>query len=129
MFTDNISHLPKHKIKAVSNTQISWMDDMHSPHPMQCEEFIWERVHLATVSVSSVETTHQDLIETPEKMMLDNFMKDPAIEWAASHSLDGLHLVKNNNLVTYQIDIAIFAYMEPKHATLWRLKYNRNHYA
>ena len=122
MFVDSIRELPQYKDRAISNTQISWMDNWDSPHPMQCERFVYERVRLGIVQLTDF-ITHREL-ESPDNPVVANFLKYPEIEWAAKHSLDGLHLIKDNNLETFGIDIAIFAYLEPKHATLWRLKHN-----
>lgn len=102
-------------------------------HPMECETFIYELVHIgrmATDKMKSAEEHFRDHTNearqfTPEEQqVIREFTEAPASDWAIANSFDGLYAHVTQDPARWETVIRFAVYLTPEHHTFWKLKYS-----
>lgn len=127
------TYFPKNKIGRVSPEITIQEYDPRDPfpaHPLQCEEFIYERTHIYELHVSDydLKTTPYHKHEQEQLMYtVKNVLRDPAVEWAVMKAFDGVYIYKHFDHAHYKTILRFYVYMEPKHVTFWEMKFANAH--
>lgn len=98
-------------------------------HPMQCEEFVYERTKIYELSVADYELQTTPYHKHDSEHLIytvKNVLRDPAVEWAVMKSFDGVYIYKHFDHAFYRTILQFYVYMEPKHSVFWTLKFSNN---
>lgn len=118
------------RVAKQSTFQASWREDVAegANHPLEIEKEEWVLIWLLSIRVHHAGQTNfrsnlDDQWTEDEKIIIEEHLKQPKIDWALDNSFDGLYFHRqddNFQLCTYY---RIGAYLKSKHATFWKLKY------
>ena len=110
----NLSQLPQNKVFRFGSYSSESLDS-----PLELHDIVHERVLLKKNRMSN--SFYNAYIEHAVQYCEE-------VQWAVANSFDGLWVYNDWFLdpgsFEGRVRVALFAYLEPKHATFWRLKYS-----
>jgi hypothetical protein len=110
----NLSQLPQKKVFRFGSYSSESLDS-----PIELHDIVHERVLLKKNRMS--DSYYKGYVEHAVQYFEE-------VQWAMTNSVDGLWVYQERVLdpgsFEYHVRVALFAYLEPKHATFWRLKYS-----